>query len=392
MRTIISAGDIVRKVLETSNRGDDTTMEARLYRELRTIYYRICASHPFTSLRRTIEHTAGTDQIIPANSAGVRWVIDEDDEIYLHVDAGPPGVDRRTFVLNTISDMPSSTALPFFSSDCSISSGENVFTCPTLGNAIVASQVPTGIAVTGTGVQDGTYTQDGILNSKPKFSLVVGVVTYAFAHNGAGLWVYSVTSFDYEETFGIASEADLPPLTGYVAMPSGVPSDIAVSYTELAGIDVVGEFAKLGEDSELYEITEVDGDEFTIDRTYRGDDDLSAADIYVRPPITEEIVLYDNSGDVVEDKAYTIYHWIIPVALRKASDIVMLPSSQALELQLLRSSPEAKEYRPVGQGEIDKALAALKKLNPDNVPTEVRKNRVTSVTAMDVAGIYTGER
>lgn len=392
MRTIISAGDIVRKVLEVSNRDNDTTMQSRLYRELRTIYYRVCSSHPFISFRREVAHSAGTAQIVPANSAGIRWVIDENDNIYTAVDAGPPGEDRKTFVLNAITGYPSATALPFFGSDCSITAGENVFTCPSLGNAIAQSKIPAGITISGTGPQAGTYAHNGLENAKPKFTLVVGVVTYDLKHNGAGLWVYSVTSFDYQETFGIASEDYLPPLTGYVAMPSGVPSGFTVAYTEEDGIDVVGEYARLGEDAELFEITAEDGDEFTIALTYRGESSLASADIYVRPPITEEITLYDENGTVVDDLAYTIYHWIIPPALRKASDIVMLPSSQALELLLLRSAPEAKEYRPVSQSEIDKALGELKKLNPDQVPSGPRKNRVSSVTAMDVAGIYTGER
>jgi len=102
--------------------------------------------------------------------------------------------------------------------------------------------------------------------------------------------------------------------------------------------------------------------------------------------------LYDENGEPVDDVDFTVYYWIIPPALRRSSDIVLLPSSEALELQLLRASPEAKETRPVGQAEIQTAISKVIGMNLDRVPSAPRASRTKSILTMDTKTVYSGTR
>lgn len=391
MRTIINAGGLVNRVLDVSIRKNDEDMRRRLYVELNKLYLRFCASHPFEMLRRSKVYEAGDSNIVPANAAGVRWVEDSDDGVYVPQDDGPSTEGKKYFVLKTITGTPNKNGLPFVSEDCSIDSGEDQFTSELLGEMIAKSKIPSDIVISGSEATAGTYGFVEIKNAKPRFSFVTGIYTYDIEHDGNGLWLYKRTSTEEVILAAIASDDIFPPLTDWVDYGDGSTFGIDLLYNEEDGVDPVGEFVKIGEDDELFEIIEYDGSTFTIDRTYRGESQVDAV-LYVRLPITQEITLYDETGEEVDDTDYTVYYWIIPPAIRKASDLILLPSSESLELQLIRSAPEAKENRPVGAAEINSAMIAVKKMNPDNIPSKPRKRRVQSISSMDTSTIYSGTR
>ena len=390
MRTIISAGNLTSKVLEITNREDDTEMLARLEKELNRLYLRTCASHPFEMLRRSAEFSGAASVLLPANAAGVRWIVDENDVVYRPRDDGPASTTRNYFVLNTVTGIPGLTALPFLSEDCVVNSGENTVVSAALASAIAQSRIPGSVAVTGADSAPGSYTFIDVVNEHPHFSFVSGVDTYEIEHNGS-IWIYRKTGTSVEDLFGVGSSSYNPPTSGWVSLTTGAPALLTLAYTAVDGIDPVGEFMKIGDEDELFAITKESGSTFTIDRTFRADS-VTAGALFVRPPITQEVSLYDENGEAVDDVDFTVYYWIIPPALRRSSDIVLLPSSEALELQLLRASPEAKETRPVGQAEIVSAINRVRGMNLDKMPIAPRESRVKSILTMNTKTIYSGTR
>lgn len=392
MKTIASVGVVISNVLDLVNRTADSNLQSRLYKEIAKQYLRLCAMHPFEAFRRTKEYAAGDDSLLPANTCGVRWIVDENDIVYTERDSGPPTSTSRKFVLNTITSIPDVTGFPFTSDDGSISTGDNSFSSPQLASAITASKIPDGIAVTGTGVLNGSYSYAGTLDSKPYFEYESGGVTGRIRYSSdLGAWIYAESSTGYAEKYGIISEEDMPDKSGYVTIPAGAATDIAITYTLSTGITAVGEYVAFGGTDELFEITAESGNTFTIDRAYRGES-ISLSTIYVRPPTAQEVVLYDESGEVVDDVAYTVYYWIIPPSLHRSTDLILLPSSEALELMLLRATPEAKEKRPVNRQEIDNAVEVMMRMNPDNIPGSPKQRSYAKIGNMDTSAVYGGAR
>lgn len=392
MKTIALAGQVVNKVLDVCNRRNDSEMTARLYNEIAILYLRLCAMHPFEALRRTKAYASDDEALLPANTCDVRWVIDENDQVYTNRDAGPASTGERTFVLNTITTIPDSTGLPFTSDDCVVTSGENTFTSVALALAISNSKIPESIAVTGTGVVSGTYALQGTMDTKPYYEYESGGTTGRISYDiSLGAWIYSESDSGYTELYGVVSDESLPPLSGYLTIPYGEATDIALAYTEESGITAVGEFVIIGDNNELFEVTEESGSTFTLDRTYRGDSE-AAATVYVRPPIAQSIVLYDQNGEVEDGVDYTVYYWVIPPALHRSTDVVLLPTSEALELMLLRATPEAKEKRPISQSQIDSSISELKRLNPDKVPSLPKQHIYAPIGSMDTSRVYGGTR
>lgn len=392
MKTIASVGVVVDNVLDVVNRTGDSDLKDRLYKETAKQYLRLCAMHPFEAFRRTKTYAADDDNLLPANTCGVRWVVDENDIVYTERDSGPATKTGRRFVVNTITSIPDSSGFPFTSDDGTVNTGENTFTSSLLAQAITASKIPDGIAVTGAGVLNGTYSYAGTINAKPYFEYSDGGVTARINYSdNLGAWIYSESDTGYEEKYGIVSDADMPDESGYVTIPGGATTDITLTYTLEAGITAVGEFVAFGGTDELFKITAESGSTFTIDRTFRGTS-IANDTIYVRPPTAQNIALYDENGEEETSVAYTVYYWIIPPSLHRSTDLILLPSSEALELILLRATPEAKEKRPVNRQEIDNAVSALKRMNPDNVPGSPKQREYAGIGAMDTGSVYRGTR
>lgn len=124
----------------------------------------------------------------------------------------------------------------------------------------------------------------------------------------------------------------------------------------------VGEYVRFGQGAEYYKIT-TNTSPYSFTPTYYGPT-LTNADVMVRPEETQRMVLIDPTETALTDRTMTVYYWKAPRALYRASDRVPLATAMPLVLRVLRRMPEAKERRPVSQGEIDRAMAMLKRLNP----------------------------
>ena len=85
----------------------------------------------------------------------------------------------------------------------------------------------------------------------------------------------------------------------------------------------------------------------------------------IRPRETRNIVIVDPSEEAMVDRTISVYYWSAPEPLYRDTDMILLPTSRALELSVLRAVPEAKERRPVSKGELDEALGEMLQLNPD---------------------------
>lgn len=125
----------------------------------------------------------------------------------------------------------------------------------------------------------------------------------------------------------------------------------------------IGEYVRFSDGLEYYRITS-DTSPFSFTPTYYGPTISSGGDFAVRPPETQRLVVLDTAEDEVTDETMTVYYWKAPLGLYRDSDMIPLVSTKALMLRVLRRMPEAKEKRKVARGEIDEAMALLKRLNP----------------------------
>jgi len=125
---------------------------------------------------------------------------------------------------------------------------------------------------------------------------------------------------------------------------------------------VDGEYVRFGSGMEYYLIS-TDDTPFSFTPTYYGET-INEGEFVIRPPETQRMVILSASEAVLQDRSMDIYYWRAPSGLYRAADRIPLASHEYLQLLVYRSLPEAKERRPVNQGEMDKALATLIKMNP----------------------------
>jgi len=129
------------------------------------------------------------------------------------------------------------------------------------------------------------------------------------------------------------------------------------------GTDYTGEYVKFGSELGYYLLSAA----MTFGPTYFGPNinPLTPGDFAIRPKETLTLNIVDTGKSPMLDRTVTVYYWKAPSVLYRESDMVMLPSLKALELQVMREMSETKERRPVSQGEIDRAVAKTLTLNPD---------------------------
>lgn len=129
-----------------------------------------------------------------------------------------------------------------------------------------------------------------------------------------------------------------------------------------AAVDYTGEYAMFGTELGFYKLaTSVTFAPKYYGPTYGGEGALR-----IRPKETLKLMIVDPAEDFLSDRDVKVYWWAAPPPLYRDTDVVLLPQARVLELKVLKAMPEAKERRPVSQGEIDEAMAEAMNLNPDN--------------------------
>jgi len=128
-----------------------------------------------------------------------------------------------------------------------------------------------------------------------------------------------------------------------------------------AGTDYTGEYAVFGTELGFYKMATT----ATYNPRYYGPS-YDAGVLRIRPKETLRLMIVDPAEDFMDDRSVKVYWWAAPPPLYKETDTVLLPQARVLELKVLKAMPEAKERRPVSQGEIDEAMAEAMALNPDN--------------------------
>ncbi len=140
-----------------------------------------------------------------------------------------------------------------------------------------------------------------------------------------------------------------------------------------SGETIVGEFFYVEGSPQLYEVTAVDGDNYTFTPGYRGESNVSAVKVYVRPKITKMLQIVAPDGYSLPTGTITLYYWTQPVSLRDPDDLVLLPTSEVLTLKTLAHTPEARQHRPVSESQVDKALQKALAVNPDKPQPRVMR-------------------
>jgi len=84
----------------------------------------------------------------------------------------------------------------------------------------------------------------------------------------------------------------------------------------------------------------------------------------VRPPETQNLILFDDTEELWTDDTIDLYYWRAPEMVYEPHQYIVLPSAAFLELEVIRAFPEAKSRRPVSQGEIEEARQEALGLNP----------------------------
>ena len=148
---------------------------------------------------------------------------------------------------------------------------------------------------------------------------------------------------------------------GFYSSDAVVEKDSGVfSSDDLAGGDWTGYYARLGNELGFYLLTAP----LAFSPTYRGES-IDQGAIHIRPKETEKIVITDIDEEALHDRGVEVYYWKAPEPLYKGDDLIVIPSSEPLELMLLKKLPEAKAKRPVSQNELEASVAKALRNNPD---------------------------
>jgi len=140
-----------------------------------------------------------------------------------------------------------------------------------------------------------------------------------------------------------------------------------------SGETIVGEFFYVEGSPQLYEVTAVDGNNYTFTPGYRGDGDVSGVKVYVRPKTTKMLQLVAPADYELPTGTITLHYWTQPVSLRDPDDIVLLPTSDVLKLKTLAHMPEARKHKPVSETQVENALQKALAVNPDKPQPRVMR-------------------
>ena len=111
----------------------------------------------------------------------------------------------------------------------------------------------------------------------------------------------------------------------------------------------IGEYIRFGSSQGLYKITAQN----TFDPIFFGDDIVQDV-AFIRPVGTRNMILKDESGNLIKPKV-TIYYWHYPPPLYLESQDILFPSSRALELaiQLRMFKKDRRDNRDLDELKLD---------------------------------------
>jgi hypothetical protein len=167
-------------------------------------------------------------------------------------------------------------------------------------------------------------------------------------------------------------------------------TSVTVSAYIALGNTVLNQYIRFGSEMGFYKITN-NASPFTIAPAYHGPFQ-DGKPFRIRTEEDERMVIIDNSEAILKDRSIDVYFWKAPQPLYRDSDIILLPSTMVLQLQVLRELPEAKALRPVSQGEIDDEKAKMIKLNPTFVRLNSPRDKHNNIFDIDVGKNYFSSR
>jgi hypothetical protein len=103
---------------------------------------------------------------------------------------------------------------------------------------------------------------------------------------------------------------------------------------------------------------------------------VEIGDIKIRPRDTLKILTIDPTEEILDDNEVYVHYWQAPQPLYKDSDEICIPNGKILEVMLLRELPEAKAYRPVSEGEIDKVMMETLAMNPSVEYSKPKRDKI----------------
>ncbi|MFH1011961.1 MAG: hypothetical protein V1784_12095 [bacterium] len=170
-----------------------------------------------------------------------------------------------------------------------------------------------------------------------------------------GYRYYTFQGQDHDEFY--SKDLTIAPADGGKGTVAFTSADLVAALT-----DYTGEYACFGTELGFYKMDS----SCTFAPRYYGPRYEGQGALRIRPKETQKLMIVDPAEDFLNDRTVKVYWWAAPPPLYRETDVVMLPQARILELKVLKAMPEAKERRPVSQGEIDEALKEAMLLNPDN--------------------------
>ena len=149
------------------------------------------------------------------------------------------------------------------------------------------------------------------------------------------------------------------------------------------GTDFTGFYARFASELGYYLMTTAN----SFSPVYRGEA-IDAGDFRIRPKETLKIATIDSNEEILLDNEVDIYYWQAPQPLYRASDEIVIPNAKLLEVMLLRDLPEAKAYRPVSEGEIEKLTQKTLAMNPTVEYTKPKRDAMGAAFSFSGTSYY----
>lgn len=143
---------------------------------------------------------------------------------------------------------------------------------------------------------------------------------------------------------------------------------------------VLNQYVRFGSELGMYKITN-NTSPYTFTPAYYGPS-LEGTDegtFTIRPHTTEKLIIMDAAEEILEDRTVNLYYWKLPRPLYRDQDPILLPTSEALKLKVLRELPEAKVLRPVSENELKNATEEALRMNPDFIRSSNPRDRHNSI-------------
>ena len=132
----------------------------------------------------------------------------------------------------------------------------------------------------------------------------------------------------------------------------------------LGSADHTGEYIRFGSLYGFYKLTAA----LTFTPAFYGENQQEV-EFHIRPRGTQKLILYDPHEEEITDRDVTVHYWAFPTPLYRKSDVIMLPSTRALELMVTKEALVVILKRQLSAGTYDDEIKAAKdesaRLNPD---------------------------